>query len=539
MKITITKRLWVMMLLTMVSLLVIGISGNMLAQNIKDGLDYSRYNTIPSIKVLARLQASFLRVRVNVLSHVLARGEEAKKASEAIINDRIKLTESALHDYESLVSGDDDKRFFETEKSVFAEYRAYAREVMAKSYADDLTGAQDLVNSTGKKISDHMQATLDAHIKFNEDLTGKRADESETMFQRGIALSWTIIVIGTMAAMVFGYLLIRSIGNSLKSIQNTVTHIASNSDLTRRVPVLSQDEIGQTAGALNVLLEKLQGNLRTMSSVAAQVAEASISTASSAHQVADASELQSASASSMAANMEELTVSINHVGDRATETNQCAHEAGESAERGEKIVGQTVKDISEIAESVGHSSTLLSELEAHSEKIAGVVQVIKDVADQTNLLALNAAIEAARAGEQGRGFAVVADEVRKLAERTATSTQEITQSIAAMRLGTQNASVGMQHAVSRVEGSVSRATEAGEAIRQIGESSRAAVEMVGEITSAIREQSVASTSVAQAVERIAQMAEEGSAAAKNSSGAAQRLDTLAKEMHTIVASYQL
>ena len=227
------------------------------------------------------------------------------------------------------------------------------------------------------------------------------------------------------------------------------------------------------------------------------------------------------------------------VAEAATIAYSTSQQTDLSAQRGAQVVQQTVEVMHQIAQQMQDASDGIEALDKQSQLISAILKTISGIADQTNLLALNAAIEAARAGEQGRGFAVVADEVRKLAERTTQSTQEIASTILEMQAGAQAAVHGIHAVVERVDEGVSRAEQANEAIQEIGEGSRKTVDMVGDISDAIREQSMASTAIAQQVEKIAQMSEENSAAAQSTSDTAGELAHLAQEMQQVVAQYRL
>lgn len=241
----------------------------------------------------------------------------------------------------------------------------------------------------------------------------------------------------------------------------------------------------------------------------------------------------------MAATVEEMTVSINHVGDRAHEANLISIESGSLAKSGEAIIGQTVNDIHKISTTVNLAAERIHELVTNSQQISTVIAVIKEVADQTNLLALNAAIEAARAGEQGRGFAVVADEVRKLAERTSKSTQSIASVIEKVQSGARHAAQEMESGVNRVGTGVDLAQQAGDSIIGIQDGANRVATTVDDIGSALDEQSVAAQEIAQGVERIAHMAEENSVRARQTSVAAERLKSLASDLKGSVARFRV
>ncbi len=375
------------------------------------------------------------------------------------------------------------------------------------------------------------------------DLQGKIAKEH---FDSGLAAyslartqMLTAFGIGLLLSIFIAWSIIRAIVKPLTEVQTTMSEIERSGDFTRRVAVSGSDEVGQTALSFNQLLSSLQKALGEILHHTHQLDVAAGELSTTAQQAAQGSEMTSESSSAMAASVEQMTVSINHVSQNAQETSEVTQHTGELSQQGGEVIRQTVNEMRAMAEAVRKSSEIITELGKQSERISGIVQVIKDVADQTNLLALNAAIEAARAGEQGRGFAVVADEVRKLAERTTSATGEISAMIAAIQGSSQSAVSAMSHAAERVESGVTLADQAGEAITNIQQGAGQVQTHVSDITSALSEQGIASQTIAQQVERVAQAAEENSAAARSSSDAAVNIEQLAKAMREAVAKFKV
>ena len=353
------------------------------------------------------------------------------------------------------------------------------------------------------------------------------------------AISIGAIAGGVALGLLLAWWIIRSITGPLNQMRTTITEVEKSGDFTQRIPVHTEDEVGQTAKAFNQLMTALQQTLGQVLDSVAKVSDAAQSLSAASGQVATSSSSQSEATSAMAAAVEEMTVSINHVSDSAREAVEISRKSGKLSTEGGEIIHKAASEMSQIAETVRHTAQAIEELDQHSNQISSIVQVIKDVADQTNLLALNAAIEAARAGEQGRGFAVVADEVRKLAERTTKATEEITQMIAAMQHSAQAAVSTMETAVDQVSGGVALANQAGSAIIQIKDGAEQVVGVVNDISSALTEQSSASNDIAAQVEKVAQMTEENSAAAAETSSAANNLQELASDMRATVNRFKI
>ena len=372
--------------------------------------------------------------------------------------------------------------------------------------------------------------------KQNAKSSFDQTDKSNSIIETVVLITLTLGLIGGGG---LSYAIIRSITRPLNLLQSTISEVEKHSDFSRRVPVDSSDEVGLTAKSFNELMGVLQQSFGVIMGNVAQVSEAAHRLSAASKQVASSSEQGSEDASAMAATVEELTVSINHIAENARAALSISNKSGELSIQGGKIIHSATTEMTHIAETVRLSSKTIEELGQQSNQISTIVQVIKEVAEQTNLLALNAAIEAARAGEQGRGFAVVADEVRKLAERTTKATEDITKMIGAMQASAHAAVVTTSGAVSQVAGGVALAHQAGDAINQIRESSEQVIAVVNEITVALAEQGSASNSIAGHVEKVAQITEKNSAAANESASAAHQLDELAKSMRDTVSRFKI
>ncbi len=341
-----------------------------------------------------------------------------------------------------------------------------------------------------------------------------------------------VSLLAALALIVFAWFTIRSIMAPLTEAQEVAARIADGS-LATAVVTARGDEFGTMLRSLERMRLSLCDIAQEIQSGSNDIAATSSELASTTGQISQASSSQSEAAAAMAASVEEMSVSIAHVSDRADDVRKAAHDSGNDAEMAATAVGQLLGQNNRTSETVEAAAGHIRDLGAMSERISSIVQVIREVADQTNLLALNAAIEAARAGEQGRGFAVVADEVRKLAERTSNSTSEISAVVNEVQQAAQAVVGVMEKVVAEEKNSLTLSTSVNELIAKLRSGSSSVAIAVGEITGALREQTTASTDIARRVEMIAQMSEENHAAVGETASAANNLESLAARLQTV------
>ena len=308
-----------------------------------------------------------------------------------------------------------------------------------------------------------------------------------------------------------------------------------NGDFGIRMTPIGADEGAQLAGQFNDTAREVGRIVATIRDAAAEVAHATVELKGNATLVADAALQQEQSTSYMAAAVEELTASIAEVASQSRDAEQTSHAVSELSAAGSHAISHSSGEVVSLARAIGDVSQLMNQLAQRSAEVGQSTGMIREISDQTNLLALNAAIEAARAGEQGRGFAVVADEVRKLAQRARTSADEITHTVGTIQSEIQQAVAHMNSASGQAQESAAHASGATEALAKIDAQAAAALDSVHQIAAGTQQQSVSSSEIAQHVEQIAASTHQNSHAANEAAAMASHLALLANSMRGALA----
>ncbi len=442
-----------------------------------------------------------------------------------------KYMSTRLTDEEKLLAADfSEKRNAWTNKLGIA-----LAALEANEYSSDVMAA---FLKAGSEEGLAAELAMDKLMKYQVQQAKVEFETAEANYQFARMTFGLLLVFGLIGVLSQAILTVGRITRSLREAGDAAETIASG-DLTKPMPRAGEDEIGDLMAKLGVMRNTLHELIASISQNMKGLNQSAGELSSSASSSARTTEMQAEAASSMAASVEQLSVSIDQVEEHAREARTVTQASSAQSTEGGRIIHEAAAEMGYIADAVKSTAGTIKELEGYSDQISSIVQVIKDIADQTNLLALNAAIEAARAGEQGRGFAVVADEVRKLAERTGNSTQEISSMIGKIQQGTQRAVQEMEAGVRRVGDGVDLAHKAGDSVTGIRDSAELTTRAVDDINLALKEQAVAARDIAQKVERIAQGSEQNSAAVAQTAASAHRLEVLAGELNSLAARFRI
>jgi len=393
---------------------------------------------------------------------------------------------------------------------------------------------KEIMNPGYAKASDGIDALIQLQVN-----AAKKEYERVVKTTRVIRITAIAsIIIGLTLSIALGLVITRSVNCGVKELAKTATKLA-NGELTTRVKWDSTDELGDVGRAFNQMATEFSSLISQVRQSADQVTSAAAIQTNTAEKISEVSGNQSRQAAIAASTIDNLNSAVKEIAQKTVDVVASANNASAMAADGQQVVNKAVQGIQQVAVTVKESAELMATLGQRSDQIGQIVKVIKDIAEQTNLLALNAAIEAARAGEQGRGFAVVADEVRKLAERTATATSEISKMIAAIQSETGNAVSTMEKGSAQVSDGVALANQAGQSLLNINTSIKQVVDMIEKISDATRSQSETTNEITQRVEHIAEMAKENTSSIDETTHASRDLQKLAVHLQQLVSRFKL
>ena len=522
------------------ALLVVALGGFALQQmtNMRQQSEQVDNNWLPSVISVGRMTQDMLRIRALTLRLLVNTDPVAQQQNRARI-DEVKggLSKAQSH-YDALIVLPEERTLFDRYQGLERQYMTLQGQVVQLATDGHVQAAAALVNGEMNQLADQMTTTLNELIELNNHQANSATDLAEAVYNGAKVWVGVLLVIALSLTVVLALALTRSIvrplGQSLKVAETVAT-----GDLTPQITVQGDDEPARLLAALKSMQLSLRETIGRISDSASQLASASEELSAVTEDATRGLQQQSMEIEQAATAVNQMTAAVEEVASNAVATSEASRESDQIARRGREQVQATVTAIEALASGVAGNAEEVGQLAQQVHDISKVLDVIGSIAEQTNLLALNAAIEAARAGEAGRGFAVVADEVRALAHRTQSSTQEIEQMIVAIRSGAERAVQGMQHSDAQARSTLDGAHAAGQALEAIA----AAIGQINERNLVIASASEQQAQVAREVDRnlttIRDLAHQSSAPAEETSAASQALSRLAVDLNTLVQRFSV
>ncbi len=522
------------------AVLVLLLGGITLTQmkRMDDASDSIDTKWFPSVLALEEMGMSMSRVRALTLRTQIIRDAEQRTADLATMEQYKHFLEQAEQTYVALIDSDEEQQAYARFRAERERYMNTQERVIKAVIAGDDAQVQQLVAGDLSAHADALGAALQALVRHNEKGAELAASESETAYSGAIEVVLIALIAAIVCTIGLAVLLTRSITQPLAQAVGIAQDIAAG-DLNHDCSAPGADEPAQLLQALDTMRHNLRDTLQ-------QVADSSSLLASASEELHAVTEdgrrglyQQNAEIEQAVTAVTEMTAAVEEVARNAVSTSQATRDTDQSARHGHAQVGRTIDSIRLLTADIGSAGEEVGLLASNVRNIGQVVNVIRAIADQTNLLALNAAIEAARAGEQGRGFAVVADEVRALAQRTQQSTGEIEQMIGAIQTETEQAVATMNASMARADSTLELAQSAGEALDSITEAIATINERNLVIASASEQQAQVAREVDHGLVNIRDLSLQSSAGADQTNAASQELSRLAVALNTLLTRFRL
>ncbi|RAI68439.1 methyl-accepting chemotaxis protein [Pseudomonas fluorescens] len=495
-------------------------------------------NSVPSIKSLDDFTQLTLRLRVLSYRLLVNREPDVQQKTMELLEMRNQQIRTAQATYEKLIANPQERATYDQYVQLLGQYRQIEDRMKTLSRNNQVDELRSLLNTDLLNNSEAVNAVLNKLLEINTQQSHDTNQQAVDQYDSAFNLVITLLVIATALTLLLAWLLTNSITQPIANALSAAEQIAEG-NLTRPISVDGQDEAGRLLLAMSKMQDKLRDTLQRISGSATQLASAAEELNSVTDESARGLTRQNNEIEQAATAVNEMTSAVEEVARNAVSTSEASKNATSSAGDGRDLVQETVSAIERMSADVQSTANLIGDLANESRDIGKVLDVIRGLADQTNLLALNAAIEAARAGEAGRGFAVVADEVRALAHRTQQSTSEIERMIGSIQSGTEHAVDSMRNSTERAESTLNIARGAGMSLDTINSAIVEINERNLVIASAAEEQAQVAREVDRNLVNIRDLSVQSATGANQTSAASNELSRLAMDLNTLVRRFSL
>ncbi|MDD0995733.1 methyl-accepting chemotaxis protein [Pseudomonas sp. TNT2022 ID1044] len=519
-------------------MLLLGVFALNQMSKIRDAAEDITVTSVPSIKSLDEFTQLTLRLRVLSYRLLVNREPDVQQKTMELLEMRNQQIRTAQATYEKLISSPQERAAYDQYVQLLGQYRQIEDRMKTLSRNNQVDELRSLLNADLLSNSEAVNGVLSTLLEINTQQTLDTNQQAVDQYESAFNLVITLLVIATGLTILFAWLLTNSITKPIANALDAAEQIAEG-NLTRPITVDGEDEAGRLLLAMSKMQDKLRDTLQRISGSATQLASAAEELNSVTDESARGLTQQNNEIEQAATAVNEMTSAVEEVARNAVSTSEASKNATTSAGDGRDLVQETVSAIERMSADVQSTATLIGDLANESRDIGKVLDVIRGLADQTNLLALNAAIEAARAGEAGRGFAVVADEVRALAHRTQQSTSEIERMIGSIQSGTEHAVDSMRNSTERAESTLNIARGAGMSLDTINSAIVEINERNLVIASAAEEQAQVAREVDRNLVNIRDLSVQSATGANQTSAASNELSRLAVDLNTMVGRFSL